>query len=102
MTYLIFEPLLTKFFYILLASMILFLGGAYQLSKYFLRPSKASIATNMMAEIAGDDQTATALDLARAYLEIDQKQEARNILHSIQKNGSIAAQHEATTLLKKL
>lgn len=49
--------------------------------------------------IAGDDLLATQLDLARAYLETDKKQLAKNILNLVAKQGSQIQQKEARHLL---
>ena len=54
------------------------------------------------AAIAGDDILATQLDLARAYIEIDNKTSAKKILDSILSKGSHSQQEEAQRLLSYL
>lgn len=52
--------------------------------------------------IAGDDIIATQLDLARAYIEINQKTLAETILDSVLQQGNVEQQEEARHLLTYL
>jgi FimV-like protein len=52
--------------------------------------------------IAGDDVNATQLDLAKAYLEMGQKNLAKNILRQAVKQGSKPHKSQARQLLKSL
>ena len=54
------------------------------------------------AHFSGADENETRLDLARAYLEMDDAQAARAILETIAQSGSEKQQAEAHTLLDKL
>lgn len=49
--------------------------------------------------IAGDDEITTQLDLARAYIEMDQKDLAKPILHHVIANGNTVQQSEAQQLI---
>ena len=58
--------------------------------------------TTEMSEIAGENPIATQLDLARAYIEMDKKQLAKNILLKISKNGSTMQKQQARQLIETL
>ncbi len=49
--------------------------------------------------IAGDDVITTQLDLARAYIEMDEKNLARDILKQVIQQGNSIQQHEAKLLM---
>jgi|SRR6185312_16166826 len=49
--------------------------------------------------IAGDDVFTTQLDLARAYIEMDQKTLAQEILAQVIQQGNTIQQHEAKLLM---
>lgn len=55
-----------------------------------------------VAAIAGDDVVATQLDLARAYIEINQASLAQTILDSVIQQGNAEQQEEARHLLSYL
>jgi FimV-like protein len=52
--------------------------------------------------IAGEDVLATQLDLAKAYLEMDQKKLAKKALKRVAKKGTLSQQKEARNLMKAL
>jgi FimV-like protein len=52
--------------------------------------------------IAGDDVIATQLDLAKAYIEMDQKSLAKRILNNTLKCGNIAQKNAARQLIETL
>ena len=54
------------------------------------------------ARFSGVDENETRLDLARAYIEMDDDKAARNILEMIVKTGTLEQQAEAQSLLKTL
>ena len=61
------------------------------------------IATSKdISAIAGDDLFATQLDLAKAYIEMDQHDLARKILKETLKSGTPAQQIEAHQLIAAL
>lgn len=61
------------------------------------------IATNKdISAIAGDDVFATQLDLAKAYIEMDQHELAKKILKETLKSGSADQQERAQELLGAL
>ena len=55
-----------------------------------------------IAAIAGDDVAGTQLDLAKAYIEMDQKSHAKRILNDTLKQGNPAQQAAARQLLETL
>ncbi|HVY53925.1 MAG TPA: FimV/HubP family polar landmark protein [Gammaproteobacteria bacterium] len=59
-----------------------------------------TISSKDIEVIAGDDVMTTQLDLARAYIETDRKNLAKNILHNVMANGSPEQQREAKHLLQ--
>lgn len=52
--------------------------------------------------IAGDDEIATQLDLARAYIEMDQKALAKDILQHVAQHGNVLQQQVAKKLHAEL
>jgi FimV-like protein len=69
------------------------------------RPAKQnhSIASSKdINAIAGDDVIATQLDLAKAYIEMDQKNLAKRILNDTLKCGNTAQKHAARQLIETL
>ena len=71
---------------------------------------KKNLANNMtiplthqdVASIAGDNITSTRLDLARAYVETDNRIMAKNILEEVITQGSSAEKKEALNLLNHI
>jgi FimV-like protein len=60
-----------------------------------------SIFTNKdFNAISGEDVIATQLDLAKAYIEMDKKPLAKNLLNQVIKEGSNPQKEEARKLLK--
>ena len=51
---------------------------------------------------SGTDENETRLDLARAYIDMDDSEAARDILTAISRTGSVAQRAEADALLKML
>lgn len=64
-------------------------------------PSK-EFFSHEVAMIAGDNLIATQLDLARAYIEMDKKHMAKNILFQIKKTGTDSQKTEANKLLETI
>jgi FimV-like protein len=67
----------------------------------------ASTNLNKTAEkdiqaIAGDDVFATQLDLAKAYIEMNQKLLAKNMLENVLQQGSVSQKNEARQLTQAL
>jgi FimV-like protein len=60
------------------------------------------VSHNDIQAIAGDDVIATQLDLAKAYIEMNQKQTAHTILKQALKQGNASQQQEAKQLLEKI
>lgn len=60
-----------------------------------------TISSKDIETIAGDDIMLTQIDLARAYIETDRKNLARNILTNVIQNGIPELQREAHSLLEK-
>ncbi len=52
--------------------------------------------------IAGDDVMTTQLDLARAYIEMDEKKLAKEILHDVIQDGNPLQQRQAQNLITGL
>jgi pilus assembly protein FimV len=52
--------------------------------------------------VADEDEVATKLDLARAYMDMGDREGAKDILDEVIKDGSSAQQQEAQSLLKKI
>jgi FimV-like protein len=62
-----------------------------------------SIASSKdITAIAGEDVIATQLDLAKAYIEMDQKNLAKRILNDTLKCGNTAQKNEARQLIETL
>lgn len=70
------------------------------------RGKKIKSATDFTQEdintIAGEDVIATQLDLAKAYLEMDNKPSAKKMLKLIAKQGNNIQREEAKQLMKAL
>ncbi len=60
------------------------------------------ITSSDIKAIAGEDVLATQLDLARAYIELDKKSIAKQILAHVIKNGAEPLQKEASQLMAAL
>lgn len=52
--------------------------------------------------LASDDEVSTKLDLARAYMDMGDREGAKDILQEVIKEGSASQQQEAQSLLKKI
>jgi FimV-like protein len=59
----------------------------------------AVVISNDLSAIAGDDVIATQLDLAKAYIEMDQPDLARKILKDTLKSGTPKQQQESRQLM---
>ncbi len=60
------------------------------------------ITSKDIAAIAGEDVMTTELDLARAYIEIDNKKLAKEILDHVIKQGNAVQQQQARELINSL
>ncbi len=68
-------------------------------------PRGTSGATTLdedLALLAGSDETATKLELARAYLDMGDDEGARDILEEVASEGDAAQREEATALLARI
>jgi FimV-like protein len=100
---LLIKSYLTLFISIGLASILILSMGIYWIYQSFQPQADANKHHHSDYEaIAGDDIISTQLDLARAYIETDNKTSARKILDSIMSNGSHHQQEEAQRLLSYL
>lgn len=94
---------------------VLFLLGLLLIILKIRKPEKETVLENKSANnelyaanpqdiqaIAGEDEIATQLDLARAYIEMDQKSLAQGILQDVLKKGNSEQQRAAQTLLASL
>lgn len=79
-----------------ITALCVFSVGAYCIIRRFF--FHASQNTTLFA-IAGGDLMSTQLDLARAYIEINQKQLALEILNEVSLQGSASQKQEAKQLL---
>jgi pilus assembly protein FimV len=66
------------------------------------RNDEAVDVLDKMNLLSGTDETETKLDLARAYMEMDDKDGARDILNEITSEGSDEQRQEAQKLLDSL
>jgi pilus assembly protein FimV len=84
-----------------------------QLSADFEEPQAAPLApaSSLSSDLDGDDdfdflsgtdETATKLDLARAYIDMGDTEGARDILEEVVAEGSDAQQQEAREMISKL
>lgn len=62
-------------------------------------PLPEKIREEDVINIAGEDVVSTQLDLARAFIETNQTQSAKQILFYVQKNGNAFQKDEANQLL---
>ncbi len=60
------------------------------------------ITSKDISAIAGEDVMATQLDLARAYIELDRKKLAKQILEHVIKNGDKVQQGQARQIMNDL
>ena len=58
------------------------------------------ITSQDIKAIAGDDEIVTQLDLARAYIEMDKKIMAQQLLQYVMQHGNPTQQQEARQLLE--
>jgi FimV-like protein len=92
----------TELFDIGTCAFLLFLIGSFFILRVLLFNKKKALNAEDLGAIAGDDVMATQLDLARAYLEADHKQLAKEILLSVLNEGSSTQRQEAQQLLSTL
>ncbi len=95
-----------------LGAILLFSLGVYLIFRYFYgnvmaadavsQPPVIDLHASELASIAGDDLIATQLDLARAYLEIDNHPAAIKLLESISQQGNAGQKSDAAKLLDHL
>ena len=67
-----------------------------------LAPNDMSFDDEDLDLLAGLDETATKLDLARAYLEMGDKSGAKDILEEVLSEGNGAQKSDAEELLKQI
>jgi len=67
-----------------------------------LQKKKRKLLEQDIQAIAGDNVITTQLDLARAYIEMNQQDLARDLLNQIIKKGDILQQSEARQLVATL
>lgn len=103
---LILRSYFAEIFSITSCAILIFLLGSLFILRWQLSNNKKLILANtafISAEdfdaIAGDDVLATQLDLARAYLETDRQQLAKEILLLVMNEGSSIQRQEAQQLL---
>lgn len=64
--------------------------------------SSSAISSHDIKAIAGEDVMTTQLDLARAYIEMDNKQLAKKILEEVLEHGDQFHKQEAHALISTL
>jgi len=82
-----------------ISCLLLLLVGVYCIFKKNEPASKSTQALEDIFAIAGDDLITTQLDLARAFIESNNAQSAKEILKQIIKQGSPIQKQEAKQLL---
>lgn len=92
---LIFKSYFAIFLSVGIVCSAIFILGLYWIFK--TSSPSPQVVTDLSA-IAGDDVIATQLDLARAYIETNNKQIAKKILKTVVDQGSKTQQDEARTL----
>jgi FimV-like protein len=79
----------------ILGAIILILFG----SKQTQAKKKLVLMQNDVSAIAGENIAATQLDLAKAYIEMDQKDLAKQVLKQVTQQGDVAQKREAQQLI---
>jgi FimV-like protein len=109
MTYLNLHPVLYFLFIavvLLVIGIIVFSAPKASLATSGPTPYSTKITTiassKDISAIAGDNVIATQLDLAKAYIEMDQKNLAKRILNEALKLGNAAQKNEAQLLIETL
>lgn len=72
------------------------------IAKKIMRSRSAKKKREEIEAIAGDDMVTTQLDLARAYIEMNDKDLAKQVLSHAAKQGNVSQQQEAKQLLAEL
>ena len=72
------------------------------IAKRIVRARSAKKKRKDIEAIAGDDMVTTQLDLARAYIEMNNKELAKQVLSHAAKQGNVSQQQEAKQLLTEL
>ena len=93
---LIFKSYIVIFLTVGIGCFAIFLLGLYWI--FNTAPPSIEAVTDF-ASIAGDDIIATQLDLARAYIETNNKETAKKILKAVIYQGNKSQKDEARTLL---
>lgn len=113
---LIVKSYFTILFAVGLGGLLLFFGGLFLIIRYFssskqplrmcqvinlseLHAHPADEAPGSLAAIAGDNVTATQLDLARAYIETNQFHAAKQLIDIVKREGNASQQSEADKLM---
>lgn len=94
----IIESNLPIFIMVAMLSVLLFAVGIYWILKNEKSNSNVAISEDLLP-IAGDDVISTQLDLARAYIETNNKHLAKPILQLVLEQGSKLQITEAKELL---
>jgi FimV-like protein len=84
-----------------IGSVFVFMLGIIWIFRRFNSPVMMHHKEDILA-IAGDDVVATQLDLARAYIETDHKELAKDILEVIYAQGTLQQRNEAKQLLAQI
>ena len=77
-------------------------GGGLSLVSGDVRGRVLEVRDSIYTERFGGEAVGTKLELAKAYLEIGDKDGAREILQEVAKEGSSAQKEEATKLIASL
>ena len=72
------------------------------MARKIMRSRSAKKKREDIQAIAGDDMVTTQLDLARAYIEMNDKNLAKQVLDRAMKQGNATQQQEAKQLLTEL
>jgi FimV-like protein len=102
----VFKPIIAFFahdsvaFYLLLTTQFLII--ALLTAMIIRQKSQNRFDSNVVTAIAGENLAATQLDLAKAYIEMDQKTLARQVLKDVTKQGNKPQKQEARLLMKSL
>jgi FimV-like protein len=100
--YLSANPISYDAFIVLLLALVAFLFLRLARKKPLQTASLTHADPKDINAIAGDDVVSTQLDLAKAYIEMNQKKIAKEMLNAIIKIGSSHQKNEARLLIQSL
>ncbi len=100
--YLSANPISYDAFIVLLFALVALLLLRLTRKKPFQTANLAHTDPKDLNAIAGDDVVSTQLDLAKAYIEMNQKKIAKEMLNTIMKIGSSHQKDEARLLIQSL